>query len=123
MHQHARMFGYRGHLKNVTRLFVPKTQYDYFLSISEAEAENRSSIENLVPNKNNIVWIGQGLRPTRSSVYDPTPHALVVGGVQRWPRYPTWKRKSVKGHNYKLQKYLSKITPGKKFFRIRLEES
>lgn len=122
MHQHARMFGYRGHLKDVTRLFVPKTQYDYFLSISEAEAENRSSIENLVPNKNNIVWIGQGLRPTRSSVYDPTPHALVVGGVQRWPRYPTWKRKSVKGHNYKLQKYLSKITPGKNFFKIRLEE-
>lgn len=122
MHQHARMFGYRGHLKDVTRLFLPQSQYDQFVSISEAEAENRSSIENLAPNKNNIVWVGSGMRPTRSSVYDPTPHTIVVGGVQRWPRYPTWRAKDVQKHNYRLSKYLAKYVPGKTPIKIRIEE-
>jgi hypothetical protein len=122
MQQHARMFGYRGHLKSVTRLFVPQPLFDHFLSINDSEDENRNSIENLVRNKNHIVWIGRGLRPTRANVYDPRPHSIVVGGVQMWPRYPTWRKRAVQSHNFKLSKLLRQFTPGKNFKVVRIEE-
>ena len=122
MLQHARMFGYRGHLKGVTRLFVPQSQYDSFLAKCEEENETRNSIENLVPDKNNLLYIFPGSRPTRPSVYDPRAHSLLVGGVQMWPRYPSWRRAAVKAHNFKLKKLLRHVKPGKKFVAIRLEE-
>jgi hypothetical protein len=122
MLQHARMFGYRGHLKGVTRLFVPQSQFDSFLAKCEEENETRNSIENLVPNKNNLLYVYPGSRPTRSSVYDPRVHSLLVGGVQMWPRYPSWRRSVVKAHNFKLQKLLKHIKDGKNFVLIRLEE-
>ncbi|MEA5564763.1 Z1 domain-containing protein [Anabaena sp. UHCC 0399] len=69
VHQHARMYGYRPKLKDVTRLFLPDHILDTFRSIHESDEAMRQAIGDDIHNiKLQPVWIGGNLKPTRSNV-------------------------------------------------------
>jgi hypothetical protein len=44
VHQHARMYGYRPHLKDVTRLFLAQNIFESFQSIHESDEAIRQAI-------------------------------------------------------------------------------
>ncbi|MBC6480136.1 MAG: Z1 domain-containing protein [Hormoscilla sp. GM7CHS1pb] len=60
VHQHARMYGYRPELLDVTRLFVPQHIYEDFCAIHEADEGMRQAIGE-DPSKIKIkpVWVGR----------------------------------------------------------------
>jgi hypothetical protein len=96
VHQHARMFGYRQELKDVTRLFLPKHILEDFLAIHEADEGMRQAIGK-DPSKIKIqpVWVGRKLKPTRSNVLNPASIDAFAPGSAIFPRAPLWKTAEV----------------------------
>ena len=101
VHQHARMYGYRPQLKDVTRLFIAEHILDSFRSIHEADEAMRQAIGDDI---NNIqiqpVWIGGNLKPTRSNVLDPSVINVLVPGSLIYPPNPAYKKQEIE-HTFK----------------------
>ncbi|WP_374029381.1 Z1 domain-containing protein [Bdellovibrio bacteriovorus] len=110
VHQHARMFGYRQDLKDVTRLFVSKEIYFNFRKIHLSdEATRRELFTKPTPNIS-PVWIGKNLRPTRSNVI---PLVKIKGIHLRNSSHP-WEPMSEPSKVNSLTRKLDKILRGKK---------
>ena len=101
VHQHARMYGYRPQLKDVTRLFIAEHILDAFRSIHEADEAMRQAIGDDIHNiKLQPVWIGGNLKPTRSNVLDPSVINFLVPGSLIYPQNPAYKKEEIE-HNFK----------------------
>src|SRR4028119_918862 len=110
VHQHARMFGYRQELLDVTRLFLPEHILDDFRAIHESDEGMRQVIdEDTGKIKLTPVWVGRKLRPTRANVLNPAAIGAFTPGSSIYPRDPLWKASEVKKHTEALDKLLSKF--------------
>ncbi len=108
VHQHARMYGYRSSLKNVTRLFAPEHILDSFRAIHEADEGMRQAIGDDIHNiKIQPVWVGDQLQPTHANVLNPSVIDSFMPGQQVFPRDPLWKAVDVKKHTEKLNSLLA----------------
>ena len=108
VHQHARMFGYRQGLKDVTRLFLTEDILEDFRAIHEADEGMRQAIgEDLSQIQVQPVWIGNNLQPTRSNVLNPAGIGVFVPGTAIFPRDPLWKASDIKQHTGDLDRLLS----------------
>lgn len=121
VHQHARMFGYRQELKDVTRLFLPQNILEDFRAIHEADEGMRQAIGD---DPNNIkitpVWIGSKLKPTRSNVLNPAEIDAFIPGSSIFPRDPLWKASEVRQHTEALDKLLSKYKDDNKYEEVEI---
>lgn len=96
VHQHARMYGYRPKLKDVTRLFLPEHILDAFRSIYESDEAMRQAIGDDIHHiQLQPVWIGGNLKPTRSNVLDPSVIDVLVPGSLIYPQNPAYKRAEI----------------------------
>ncbi|NDJ22096.1 hypothetical protein GS682_10700 [Nostoc sp. B(2019)] len=101
VHQHARMYGYRPQLKDVTRLFLPEHILEAFRSIHEADEAMRQAIGDDIHNiQLQPVWIGGNLKPTHSNVLDPSVIDVLVPGSLIFPQNPAYKKDEIE-HNFK----------------------
>jgi hypothetical protein len=101
VHQHARMYGYRPHLKDVTRLFLPEHILNAFRSIHEADEAMRQAIGDDIHNiKLQPVWVGGNIKPTRSNVLDPSVIGVLAPGKLIFPQNPAYKKEEIK-ENFK----------------------
>lgn len=111
VHQHARMFGYRLKLVDVTRLFLPQHILEDFRAIHESDEGMRQAIGD-DPSKNihiKPVWIGRKLKPTRANVLNPAEIGAFSPRSSIFPRDPLWKAAEVKQHTENLNKLLDKF--------------
>ena len=110
VHQHARMFGYRRELKDVTRLFLPKHILEDFLAIHEADEGMRQAIGDDPTNiKVKPVWVGRQLKATRSNVLNPAAIDTFIPGSAIFPRDPLWKTAEVSKHTKALDNLLAEF--------------
>jgi Z1 domain len=111
VHQHARMFGYRQELLDVTRLFIPQHILEDFRAIHEADEGMRQAIGD-DPHNINIkpVWVGPKLKPTRSNVLNPAAINAFTPGKAIFPPAPLWKASEIKKHTEILTKLLEPYT-------------
>ncbi|MGM3306393.1 Z1 domain-containing protein [Anabaena sp. WFMT] len=111
VHQHARMFGYRQELLDVTRLFIPQHILEDFRAIHEADEGMRQAIGD-DPNNMKItpVWVGSKLKPTRSNVLNPAAINAFTPGKAIFPPDPLWKALEIKKHTEILTKLLEPYT-------------
>jgi len=117
VHQHARMYGYRQNLKDVTRLFLPEHILEDFRNIHEADEGMRQAIGE---DPNNIkikpVWVGKTIKPTRSCVLNPAEINAFTPGRPIFPRNPLWKASEIKSHTEALDKLLAKYQGDDKYY-------
>lgn len=87
MHQHARMYGYRGRDRVYLRVFLTRHLAQRFNVIHESEEAVRKLIADgqtdPIP-----VMLGRQLRATRPSVLDPAALGVFYGGQQVYPILP-----------------------------------
>lgn len=108
VHQHARMYGYREHLKDVTRLFVSDQILEDFRTIHEADEGMRQTIGE-DPNKIDFkpVWAGLNpLKATKSNVLNPAEIDAFRPGKAILPPDPLWKKSEIREHTKKLDDML-----------------
>ncbi|WP_414578958.1 Z1 domain-containing protein [Anabaena sp. CCY 9402-a] len=107
VHQHARMYGYRPKLKDVTRLFLPEHILEAFRSIHEADAAMRQAIGDDIHNiQLQPVWIGGNLKPTHSNVLDPSVIDVLVPGSLVYPQKPAYKKEEIEPYFQEIEKLL-----------------
>ncbi|MBE9004537.1 Z1 domain-containing protein [Fortiea sp. LEGE XX443] len=107
VHQHARMYGYRPQLKDVTRLFLPEHILKSFRSIHEADEAMRQAIGDDIHNiQLQPVWIGGNLKPTRSNVLDPSVIDVLVPGSLVFPQNPAYKKEEIEQNFGEIEKLL-----------------
>ncbi|MEH2115951.1 Z1 domain-containing protein [Nostoc sp.] len=108
VHQHARMFGYRQELLDVTRLFLPQHILEDFRAIHEADEGMRQAIGD---DPNNIqitpVWVGPTLKATRSNVLNLAAINAFIPGSHIFPRDPLWKASEIRKDVEELDKLLA----------------
>jgi hypothetical protein len=108
VHQHARMYGYRQNLKDVTRLFLSESILEDFRTIHEADEGMRQAIgDDPSQIKLKPVWVGRPLQPTRSNVLNPAAIDAFTPGSAIFPRDPLWKKSEVKQCTQTLDQLLS----------------
>ncbi len=121
VHQHARMYGYRQHLKDVTRLFLPKHILEDFRAIHEADEGMREAIGD---DPNNIkikpVWVGPELQPTRSNVLNPANINTFTPGSHIFPQAPLWKAGDVRENTNQLNKLLAEYSDDDKYYEVNI---
>jgi hypothetical protein len=92
VHQHARMFGYRQELKDVTRLFLPQHILEDFRAIHEADEGMRQAIGDDPSNiKIKPVWVGRKLKQLVLMFLNPAAIDAFTPGSAIFPRDPLWK--------------------------------
>ncbi|MBD2629382.1 Z1 domain-containing protein [Trichormus variabilis] len=107
VHQHARMYGYRPHLKDVTRLFLAEHILDAFRSIHEADEAMRQAIGDDIHNiKVQPVWIGGHLKPTRSNVLDPSVINVLRPGKLIFAQDPAYKKEDIEPNFKAIENFL-----------------
>jgi len=110
VHQHARMYGYRQELKDVTRLFLPQHILEDFRAIHEADEGMRQVIGDDPSNiKIKPVWVGRQLKPTRSNVLNPASIDAFTPGSAIFPRDPLWRTAEVSKHTKALDNLFAKF--------------
>ena len=123
VHQHARMFGYRQKLEDVTRLFLPEHILEDFRAIHESDEGMRQAIGD-DPNKNiqiKPVWIGRKLKPTRANVLNPAEIGAFSPGSFVFPRDPLWKAAEVREHTEALNKLLEKYNGDDEYQEVEID--
>ncbi|MCT7950787.1 Z1 domain-containing protein [Ancylothrix sp. C2] len=122
VHQHARMYGYREQLKDVTRLFLPQHILEAFRAIHEADEAMREAIGD---DPNNIkiqpVWVGPKLKATRSCVLNPAEIDAFIPGSHIFPRAPLYKSSDVKAETEELNKLLNPYTENDKYYEVDID--
>jgi Z1 domain len=122
VHQHARMFGYRRSLLDVTRLFIPEHIFDDFCAIHESDEGMREIIGDK-PDELSIkpVWVGKTLKPTRSNVLNPSEINAFTPGISTFPRDPMWKKNEIKVHTEELDSLLESYTGNDTYHEVDIE--
>ncbi len=120
VHQHARMFGYRKDLQDVTRLFIPKHIFEAFQQIHEADDATREAIGDVSRDMKIIpVWVGDGLKPTRSGVLNPADINVFSPGRQIYPYKPVFKRSDgISAETEKLEFLLRNYNDEEKYYEV-----
>jgi len=122
VHQHARMYGYRPQLKDVTRLFLPKHILDAFRSIHEADEAMRQAIGDDIHNiKLQPVWIGGNLKPTRSNVLDPSVIDVLVPGSLVFPQSPAYKKDEIEDNFKEIEKLLINYQDNNQYYEVDID--
>jgi hypothetical protein len=122
VHQHARMFGYRQELLDVTRLFLPEHILDDFRAIHESDEGMRQVIdEDTGKIKLTPVWVGRKLRPTRANILNPAAIGAFTPGSSIYPRDPLWKASEVKKHTEALDQILSAFQGEDKYHEVDID--
>ncbi|KAB8330229.1 hypothetical protein SD80_030990 [Scytonema tolypothrichoides VB-61278] len=122
VHQHARMFGYRQELLDVTRLFLPQHILEDFRSIYEADEGMRQAIGDDPSNiKIKPVWVGRKLKPTRSNVINPAAINAFTPGTAIFPPEPLWKTSEIKEHTEVLNKLLEPYTDEDSLYEVDID--
>ncbi|MEH2402167.1 Z1 domain-containing protein [Nostoc sp.] len=121
VHQHARMFGYRQELLDVTRLFLPQHILEDFRAIHEADEGMRQAIGD--PNNIQItpVWVGSKLKPTRSNVLNPAEINAFTPGKAIFPPAPLWKASEIKEHTEDLTKLLKPYSDEDMLYEVNID--
>lgn len=122
-HQHARMFGYRRKLEDVTRLFLPQHILEDFRAIHESDEGMRQAIGD-DPSKNiqiKPVWIGRKLKPTRANVLNPAEIDAFTPGSAILPHDPLWKAAEVREHTEALNKLLAKYNDDDEYHEVDID--
>ena len=106
--QHARMFGYRQYLMDVTRLFVPARIRADFGRIHDSDEGMRNAIGDVSDGNVRVtpVWVGARLVPTRANVLNPMAIGAFTPGRSIFPPNPNWRRNEVAAHTRALDKLL-----------------
>lgn len=122
VHQHARMYGYRQELKEVTRLFLPEHILEDFRAIHEADEGMRQAIGD---DPNNIkikpVWVGRKLKPTRSNVLNPAEIDAFAPGSHIFPAAPLYKASDVREDTEKLNKLLDRYQDNNEYYEVDID--
>lgn len=122
VHQHARMFGYRQKLKDVTRLFVPDHIFSDFSAIHESDQGMREVIgDNPKELSVTPVWVGQDLKPTRSNVLNPTEINAFTPGQSTFPRDPMWKKNEICKHTEELNQLLKDYDDDNIYYEVDID--
>ncbi|MCF2148551.1 Z1 domain-containing protein [Desmonostoc muscorum LEGE 12446] len=122
VHQHARMYGYRPQLKDVTRLFLPKHILDAFRSIHEADEAMRQAIGDDIHNiKLQPVWIGGNLKPTRSNVLDPSVIDVLVPGSLVFPQSPAYKKDEIEDNFKEIENLLINYQDNNQYYEVDID--
>ncbi|MBW4627458.1 MAG: Z1 domain-containing protein [Brasilonema octagenarum HA4186-MV1] len=122
VHQHARMFGYRQELLDVTRLFLPQHILEDFRSIHEADEGMRQAIGDDPSNiKIKPVWVGPKLKPTRSNVINPAAINAFTPGTAIFPPDPLWKTSEIKEHTEVLNKLVEPYTDEDNLYEVDID--
>lgn len=122
VHQHARMYGYRQQLKDVTRLFLPEHILEDFRSIHEADEGMRQVIGEDPSNiKIKPVWVGKTLKPTRSNVLNPAEIDAFTPGSHIFPFDPLYKTSDVKINTEKLDEILAEYNKEDKYYEVEVD--
>lgn len=109
VHQHARMYGYRQELKDVTRLFLPQHILEAFRAIHESDEGMRQAIGDDPSNiKIKPVWVGGKLQATRSNVLNPAEIDAFTPGSLIFPHAPLYKTAEVSEETKALKKLLAR---------------
>jgi hypothetical protein len=97
VHQHARMFGYREHLLNVTRFFTSADILKTFEVIHDADEGMREQIREGDTSDLKIaaVWVGPKLKATRSNVLNPSEIGAFAPGRQIFPADMPYKASEI----------------------------
>ena len=122
VHQHARMYGYRQQLKDVTRLFLPQHILEDFRAIHEADEGMRQAIGD-DPSQIQLkpVWVGRTLKPTRSNVLNPAEIDAFTPGSAIFPRDPLWKKADVSQHTEALDRLLAKYEGDDEYYEVDID--
>jgi hypothetical protein len=119
VHQHARMFGYRQGLRDVTRLFLPEDILEDFRTIHEADEGMRQAIgDDLSKIQVQPVWVGNDLRATRSNVLNPAAIGVFTPGSAIFPRDPLWKSSDIKQHTESLDELLCSYNEDNIYYKV-----
>lgn len=124
VHQHARMFGYRQHLRDLSRLFTSGNIWLSFQAIHEADEGMREQIGN-DPTRLDIapVWVGAGLKATRANVLNPSAIGAIVPGRQIYPAKPIYERSAnVVGITARLDRLLKPYDRDEEFYEVEIDE-
>lgn len=123
VHQHARMFGYRQELLDVTRLFLPENILEDFRAIHESDEGMRQVIDEETGKiKLTPVWVGRKLRPTRANVLNPAAIGAFTPGSSIYPRNPLWKASEVKKHTESLDQLLSTFKGDDEYHEVGIDD-
>jgi hypothetical protein len=122
VHQHARMFGYRENLRDVTRLFVPEHIFNDFCAIHESDEGMREAIGD-TPGELAIqpVWVGKALKPTRSNVLNPSEINAFTPGISTFPRNPMWKKSEISDYTEALDNLLKSYNNDNDYYEVEIE--
>lgn len=122
VHQHARMFGYRQELLNVTRLFLPQHILEDFRAIHESDEGMRQAIGDDPSHiKLKPVWIGRKLKPTRSNVLNPAAIGAFTPGSAIFPSNPLWKASEIRKHTEALDKLLVDFNQDEQYYEVDID--
>jgi hypothetical protein len=122
VHQHARMYGYRPHLKDVTRLFLPEHILYTFRSIHEADEAMRQAIGDDIDNiQLQPVWVGGNLKPTRSNVLDPTVIGVLAPGKLIFPQNPAYKKEEIKEDFHNIENILIDYQDDDRYYEVDID--
>lgn len=122
VHQHARMFGYRQELLDVTRLFLPQHILEAFREIHEADEGMRQAIGDDPSHiKIKPVWVGRKLKPTRSNVLNPAAIDAFTPGAAIFPPDPLWKASEIQEHTQALDELLKSYTDEQDYQEVNID--
>jgi hypothetical protein len=88
MLQHARMYGYRERIMQLTRVFLPEKLAVRFHEIHKVEQRLRRQLAAAEAGRPIVIQNAAGLKPTRSGVLDPTYIDAFDAGDHIYPVYP-----------------------------------
>jgi hypothetical protein len=109
--QHARMYGYREALLDVTRLFVTPEIEDRFRLINESEQGLRKVIETHPNEDYRVIRIGRGLNATRRNVINSNNKGYFGAGTSTFPHKPIYKKEDVISITQELNTKLDELYP------------
>ncbi len=122
VHQHARMFGYRQELKDVTRLFLPEHILEDFRAIHEADEGMRQAIGDDPSNiKITPVWVGGTLKATRSNVLNPAEIDAFTPGSHIFPFAPLYKASDVRENTKALNTLLALYKDNNQYYEVDID--
>lgn len=108
VHQHARMFGYRGGTLDTTRLFSTQAILDTFKAIHDSdEAVRQIATRTTNPTELIPVWVGNGLKATRSNVIDLDELGVYAPTSAVYPWCPAYTADVVSKTTPRLDKLLA----------------
>jgi hypothetical protein len=122
VHQHARMYGYRPHLKDVTRLFLAAHIFESFRSIHESDEAMRQAIGDDIHNiKIQPIWIGRPLKATRSNVLDPSAINVLKPGKLIFAQSPAYKQEDIKDNFSKIETLLINYQDDEEYYEVDID--